>query len=117
MIWHGCYPIQSVHIRCHVLAQDDDLPRLIAQYHCEHAQAVVVINDADNYTLASLSLLGDAPQADIPVIVVSSQDGEALMSTLDECKQPGEVIAQIVPISSGSSAWSTSSHSRTQKST
>ena len=117
MIWHGRYPIQSEHIRCHVLTQSDDIPRLIARYHREHAQAVVVINDADNYTLASLSLHGDAPHADIPVIVVSSQDGEALMSTLEECKQPGEVIAQIVPISSGSSARSTSSHSRTQKST
>ena len=116
MIWHRGYPIQSEHIRCHVLAQDDDILQLIAQYHREHARAVVVINNADNYALASPSLLGDAPRADIPVVVVSSQDGEALLSTLEEYKQPGEVIAQIVPKDSESSASKTSTLGRTKSS-
>ena len=100
MIWHRAYPIQSEHIRCHVLDQNDTIPQLIAQYHREHARAVILINDADNYSLASPSLHGDAPQVDIPVIVVSSQDGETLMSTLDECKRPP--LAHIVPSNSES---------------
>ena len=103
MIWHKDYPIQSEHIRCHALAQDDNIPQLIAQYNLEYAQAVILINNADNYTLASPSLCGDEPQVDIPVIVVSSQDGETLLSTLDEYKHPGEVIAQILPVDSAGS--------------
>jgi len=112
MIWHRAYPIQSEHIRCHVLVPDDDIPQLIAQYHREHARAVILINNADNYTLASPSLHGDAPQVDIPVIVVTSQDGETLMSTLDEYNHPGEVIAQIVSKHSESSTGKTSTLSR-----
>jgi len=60
MIWHKDYPIQSEHIRCHGFAPDDDIPQLIAQYHRDHARAVILVNDADNYTLASPSLHGDA---------------------------------------------------------
>ena len=116
MVWHRAYPIQSEHIRCHVLVPDDDIPQLIAQYHREHARAVILINNADNYTLASPSLHGDAPQVDIPVIVVTSQDGETLMSTLDEYNHPGEVIAQIVSKHSESSTGKTSTLSRAKAS-
>ena len=108
MIWHKDYPIQSEHIRCHGFAPDDDIPQLIAQYHRDHARAVILVNDADNYTLASPSLHGDVPQADIPVIVVTSQYGETLMSTLNEFKNPGEVTAQIVSSDSGPLARSMS---------
>ena len=97
MIWHRDYPIQSEHNRCHVLNLDDNIPKLIAQYKHEYARAVILINNADNYTLTLPSLHGDAPQADIPVIVVTSQDGETLMSTLNEFKNSREVIAQIIP--------------------
>jgi len=100
MIWHRTYPIQSEHIRCHVLVPDDNIPQLVAKYHHEHAQAVILINNADNYSLASPSLCGDAPQVDIPVIVVSSQNGETLMSTLDEYRCPP--LAHIVRSNSGS---------------
>ena len=114
MIWHKDYPIQSEHIRCHGFAPDDDIPQLIAQYHRDHARAVILVNDADNYTLASPSLHGDVPQADIPVIVVTSQDGETLMSTLNEFKDPGEVTAQIVSSDSGPLARSMSVLGRTK---
>ena len=105
-IWHRAHPIQSEHIRCHVLTQNDKIPQLIAQYHREHARAVILINDADNYTLASPFLQGDAQQADIPVIVVTSQDGETLMTTLDEYKHPP--LAHIVPSNSGSFGYMSS---------
>ena len=82
MIWHRTYPIPSEHVRCHVLAQDDDIPQLIAQYRLEYAVAVILINDVDNYALASPSLHSVAPQAGIPVIVITSQDGETLLSIL-----------------------------------
>ena len=112
MIWHRTYPIPSEHVRCHVLAQDDDIPQLIAQYRLEYAVAVILINDVDNYALASPSLHSVAPQAGIPVIVITSQDGETLLSILNEYKHPGEVIAHIVSNTSGSSLWSTSSCGR-----
>ena len=114
MIWHRTYPIQSEHIRCHVLVTGDDIPQLIAQYHLEHARAVILINDANNYALASPSLYGGEPQANIPVVVVTSTDGEMLLSTLDEYKHPGEVIAQIVAKDSDSSASKTFSLGRTK---
>ena len=114
MIWHRDYPIQSEHNRCHVLNLDDNIPKLIAQYKHEYARAVILINNADNYTLTLPSLHGDAPQADIPVIVVTSQDGETLMSTLNEFKDPGEVTAQIVSSDSGPLARSMSVLGRTK---
>ena len=99
LIWHQAYPICSEHIRCHVLDSDDDIPKLIAQYRQESAQAVILINTANNYTLASPSLHGDV-QMDIPVIVVTSSDGDILLSIINDCP-PGEVVAQIVPKHSG----------------
>ena len=99
LIWHQAYPICSEHIRCHVLDSDDDIPKRIAQYRQESAQAVILINTANNYTLASPSLHGDV-QMDIPVIVVTSSDGDILLSIINDCP-PGEVVAQIVPKHSG----------------
>ena len=99
LIWHQAYPICSEHIRCHVLDPDEDIPKLIAQYHHESAQAVILINTANNYTLASPSLHGDV-QMDIPVIVLTSSDGDVLLSIINDCP-PEEVVAQIVPKHSG----------------
>ena len=99
LICHQAYPICSEHIRCHVLNSDDDIPKLIGQYHHESAQAVILINTANNYTLASSSLHGDA-QMDIPVIVITLFDGEVLLSVINDYP-PGEVLAQIVPKDSG----------------
>ena len=82
-----------------MLNSDDNIPKLIAQYHHESAQAVILINAANNYTLASPSLHGDA-QLDIPVIVITSLDGEILLSIINDYP-PGEVLAQIVPKDSG----------------
>ena len=95
LIWHQAYPIRSEHLRCHMLKSDDDIPKLVAQYHHESAQAVILINTANNYSLASPSLHGDA-QMDIPVIVITFPDGEILLSIINDCP-PGEVLAQIVP--------------------
>ena len=82
-----------------MLDSDDDIPKRIAQYRQESAQAVILINTANNYTLASPSLHGDV-QMDIPVIVVTSSDGDILLSIINDCP-PGEVVAQIVPKHSG----------------
>ena len=82
-----------------MLKSEDDIPKLIAQYHHESAQAVILINSANNYTLASPSLRGDV-QMDIPVIVITSSDGDILLSVISGCP-PGEVLAQIVPKYSG----------------
>ena len=95
MIWHQDYQIGSEHIRCHVLKLGDDIPKLIAQYHQESAQAVILINTANNYTLASPFLYGDV-RMNIPVIVITSFDGDILLSVINDCA-PGEVLAQIVP--------------------
>ena len=95
LIWHQAYPICSEHIRCHMLKSEDDIPKLIAQYHHESAQAVILINTANNYTLASPSLHGDV-QMDIPIIVITSLDGERLYSIINDYPT-GEVVAQIVP--------------------
>ena len=95
MIWHRSYGIESEHVRCHMLTPDDNIPELIVQYSKQHAQAVVLINTANNYTLVSHSLLHDAACSDIPVVVVTSQDGEKLLSILDAYK-PGDVLVQIL---------------------
>ena len=95
IIWHRPYAIQSEHVRCHMLTPDDNIPELIVQYSKQDAQAVVLINTANNYSLASPSLHGDA-QMDIPVIVITFPDGEILLSIINDCP-PGEVLAQIVP--------------------
>ena len=95
MIWHQDYQIGSEHIRCHVLKLGDDIPKLIAQYHQESAQAVILINTANSYILASPSLYGDV-QMNIPIIVITSFDGERLLSVINDCA-PGGVLAQIVP--------------------
>lgn len=95
LIWHRAYSIQSEHVRCHVLTPDDNIPELIIKYSRQHAQAVVLINTANNYTLISHSLLCDAASSDIPVLVVTSQDGEELLSILNEFK-PGDVLVQIL---------------------
>ena len=92
MIWHRPYAIQCEHVRCHVLTLDDNVPELIVNYSQQHAQAVVLINTANNYTLISLC---DAACSDIPVFVVTSQDGEELLSILDKFK-PGDVLVQIL---------------------
>ena len=81
MIWHRTYAIQSEHVRCHVLTPDDNIPELIVQYSKQHVQAVVLVNIANNYSLVSHSLLHDVC-SDIPVLVVTSQDGEELLSIL-----------------------------------
>lgn len=78
-----------------MLKSDDDIPKLIAQYHHEFAQAVVLINSANNYTLASPSLREDV-QMDIPVIVITFLDGKKILSIINDCP-PGEFLAQIVP--------------------
>ena len=95
VILHQDYQIGSEHIRCHVLKLGDDIPKLIAQYHQESAQAVILINTVNRYTLASPSLYGDV-QMNIPVIVITSSDGERLLSVINDCA-PGGVLAQIVP--------------------
>ena len=95
MIWHRPYAIQCEHVRCHVLTPDDNVPELIVNYSQQHAQAVILINTANNYTLISHSLLCDAACSDIPVLVVTSQDGEELLSTLEKFK-PGDVLVQIL---------------------
>lgn len=92
LIWHGTSAIQSEHIRCHVLCSNDDISQILAQYHCQHAQAVVLINNANNYTLA-LSML----QVDIPVLVMTSEDGDKLLSILRTYAHPGDILAQIRP--------------------
>ena len=50
IIWHRPYPIQSEHVRCHMLTPDDNIPELIVQYSKQDAQAVVLINTANNYS-------------------------------------------------------------------
>ena len=45
--------------------------------------------------MVSHSLLCDAACSDIPVLVVTSQDGEQLLSILDAYK-PGDVFVQIL---------------------
>ena len=95
MIWHRAYGIESKHVRCHMLTPDDNIPELIVQYSKEHAQAVVLINTANNHTLVSHSLLHDAVCSDIPVLVVTSQDGEELLSILNTYK-PGDVLVQVL---------------------
>ena len=94
IIWHRPYAIQSEHIRCHVLTPDDNIEELIVQYSKQHAQAVVLVNTANNYTLVSHSLLCDVC-SDIPVVVVTSQDGEELLSILDTYNT-GDVLVQIL---------------------
>ena len=90
MIWHRPYAIQCEHVRCHVLTPDDNIPELIVKYSRQHAQAVLLINTANNYTL-----ICDAACSDIPVLVVTSQDGEELLLILDKFK-PGDILVQIL---------------------
>ena len=87
---HETSASQSEHIRCHVLHADDDLSQILAQYHREHAEAVIIINNFNNYTLPLSSL-----QVDIPVLVVKSQDREKLLSILNTYGHQGDILAQI----------------------
>ena len=75
-----------------MLHSDGDISPTLAQYHLEHARAVILINNANDYTL-TLSL----PQVDIPVLVMTSEDGHKLLSTLSMYPHPGDVLAQIRP--------------------
>lgn len=73
-----------------MLHADDDLSQILAQYHHEHAQAVIIINNFNNYTLPLSSL-----QVDIPVLVIKSQDGDKLRSILNTYGHQGDILAQI----------------------
>ena len=95
VIWHRPYAIQSEHVRCHVLIPEDNIPELIVQYSRQHAQAVVLVNTANNYSLVSHSLLCDEACSDIPILVVTSQDGEELLSILNTYNT-GDVLVQIL---------------------
>ena len=75
-----------------MLRSDGDISHSLAQYHHERARAVILINNANNYTL-TLSL----PEVHIPVLVMTSQEGHKLLSILSMYAHPGDVLARIRP--------------------
>ena len=73
------YPlIGQKHVRIHKVQMGEDLRELLAEFKWSHASSVVFINTSDGYELFN-EFTGEVTDLPIPVAVVSSGDGEAIL--------------------------------------
>ena len=52
------FKVESVNIRCHELQSGDDLAMLVSIFEQAHAEAVILINTQENYSIAPHFLKG-----------------------------------------------------------
>ena len=80
--------MECQHVRCYELQTRDNLPELITGFLKTNAVAVVLINTSDDYVLHPSFLTGlQESHIDIPVLLLTKNDGMTLLDMLEQCKE------------------------------
>lgn len=70
------------HIHCHQLKMGESLNEVLAEYHDSEAVAVVLFNNENNYNI----FCEVRSQVCLPVLVLSSEDGQKVQQTLEDAE-------------------------------
>ena len=75
---------EQKHVRVHEVKRGENLSELLLEFTWSHASAVVLINTCDGYELLDEFAGGIKGYLPIPVVIVSNEDGKAILKFINE---------------------------------